>query len=331
MSDPRIAQYLVLTGVRPESRLTPLTPDASDRRYVRVTPLAGPPFVLALYPGALDWAAMPFADAHALFTEMGIPVPRVLGHEDALGIVAQEDLGDVTLQAWLREAADAERDRRYAEAVDLIVAMQIRGRALASTPRLPYRLAFDVEKLMFELRFFAEHFLEGWRGVVLGADERAALEAACLALASRLAAEPRVICHRDYHCRNLMVHTDRLRVIDYQDARMGPDTYDLASLLRDSYVTLPDPLVDAMLARFLAATGRGPADQAQFRERFDIMAVQRNLKALGTFGFQASRRNNPNYVGDMPRTLAYLRVTLAKYPCVNDLRRALAPHLPELA
>src|SRR6185295_6505679 len=105
-----------------------------------------------------------------------------------------------------------------------------------------------------------------------------------------LAAEPRVLCHRDYHSRNLMVRGRELYIIDFQDARQGPDTYDLVSLLRDSYVDLADGVVNDLIAYFLAITQRPPGPAGEFRRRFDLMALQRNLKALGTFGFQTMSR-----------------------------------------
>jgi N-acetylmuramate 1-kinase len=113
---------------------------------------------------------------------------------------------------------------------------------------------------------------------------------------------------------------------------MGPDTYDLASLLRDSYVDITDRDLDELIAYFLALSGResddGGADE--FRRRFDLMALQRNLKALGTFGYQTATRRNPVYIQYIPRTLRYARVNLAKYPRFARLRELLAAHLEEL-
>jgi aminoglycoside/choline kinase family phosphotransferase len=140
-------------------------------------------------------------------------------------------------------------------------------------------------------------------------------------IVQELAADPRVLCHRDYHSRNLMLHDESLYIIDFQDARMGPDTYDLASLLRDSYVDIPDRDLDELLAYFLALSGRQSDGHAgEFRRRFDLMALQRNLKALGTFGYQTATRRNPVYIQYIPRTLRYARVNLAKYPRFARLR-----------
>ena len=135
------------------------------------------------------------------------------------------------------------------------------------------------------------------------------------------------MCHRDYHSRNLMLHGGRLYIIDFQDARMGPDTYDLVSLLRDSYVDFTDVEVDDLIAYFLALR---KLDGADFRRRFDLMSLQRNLKALGTFGFQTTSRRNPVYIQYIPRTLRHVRTNLERYPRFARLRAVLASHVEEL-
>ena len=105
------------------------------------------------------------------------------------------------------------------------------------------------------MEFFTKHFIEAYRGVVISPIVREALREEFSAVIEELAGEPRVLCHRDYHSRNLMYHQERLYIIDFQDARMGPDTYDLVSLLRDSYVDLPEQTVSDLMAYFLALKG----------------------------------------------------------------------------
>jgi aminoglycoside/choline kinase family phosphotransferase len=212
--------------------------------------------------------------------------------------------------------------------VALIHQLQQRGRELEDRNFVPYTIAFDVEKLTWELNFFAQHFLGGYRGVMLTPSEKAALTEEWAAIAEELSAEPRVLCHRDYHSRNLMLHGGRLFMIDFQDARLGPDTYDLVSLLRDSYVDVNGREVDELIAYFTALSGI--ADVAEFRRRFDLMAVQRNLKALGTFGYQASARGNPAYIQYMPRTLHSVRENLERHGRFARLRGLLGAHLEEL-
>ena len=202
-------------------------------------------------------------------------------------------------------------------------------RELASDAYLPYGIAFDEAKLGWEMDFFLKHYLLGYRGVALDEATLTAIRVELRLLVERLAAEPRVLCHRDYHSRNLMLHKQRLYLIDYQDARLGPDTYDLASLLRDSYVDLSDSMVNWLLAYFLALTGR-PEAEGEFRERFDVMSLQRNLKALGTFGYQTTAKQNPVYIQYMPRTLRYVRTNLSRYKSFGRLHDLLAAHVDEL-
>jgi aminoglycoside/choline kinase family phosphotransferase len=260
---------------------------------------------------------------------MPVPIPRVLGHHDDLGILVLQDLGDVTLQAHVGAGPATDHAALYRQAVAIVATLQRRGAELASDAFLPYQVAFDVEKLTWELEFFVTHFLASYRGVTLRSAALSALRREFGLIVEELAAEPRVLCHRDYHSRNLMLWQERLHLIDFQDARMGPDTYDLASLLRDSYVDVPETAVDDLIAYFLALKGE-PADVDTFRSRFTTMAFQRNLKALGTFGYQATACDNPAYVQYMPRTLRYVRDTLAREPRFAPIREVLAPLLAEL-
>ena len=327
----RITRYLTESGMADRNpRVLPLTGDASDRRYFRVLQDDVPSIVLALHAGPIEFQTLPFANVADLLQQMRLPVPSILGHSNAAGILALQDLGDVTLQAHLGAATATEHAALYREAVSLIELLQRRGLELASDRFLPYRIAFDVEKLTWELEFFVKHFLLAYRGAQLLDDDRQQLAVEWSAIAGELAAEPRVLCHRDYHSRNLMWHDSQLYLIDFQDARLGPDTYDLVSLLRDSYVDLTDREVDDLIAYFLALKKMEPAQSSDFRRRFDLMALQRNLKALGTFGYQTTTRGNPVYIQYIPRTLRYVRTNLLKYERFSRLRDLLAPHIEEL-
>src|SRR6478735_2337815 len=314
--DSRLEQYLSDQRLADQTlKVMPLTGDASDRRYYRVLLKDSKPIVLALHAGPIEYASMPFVAVAKLFGEVPLPVPRILHHSDPLGILGLEDLGDVTLQAHLGAATPQEHAALYRDAVGFLARLQQRGHDLQSDAYPPYGIAFDVEKLTWELEFFVRQYLLAYKGLTPSDAERDALKAEWAAIVEELAGEPRVLCHRDYHSRNLMWNADSLYIIDFQDARMGPDTYDLASLLRDSYVDITDRDLDELIAYFLALSGResdGAADE--FRRRFDLMALQRNLKALGTFGYQTATRRNPVYIQYIPRTLRYARVNLAKYP-----------------
>lgn len=327
----RIDRYLLESGLSARKpRVLPLTGDASDRRYFRVLLDDGASIVLALHAGPIEFKTLPFANVADLLQQMRLPVPSILGHSDSDGILALQDLGDVTLQAHLGAASATEHAALYREAVSLIDNLQRHGVELESRRFIPYQIAFDVEKLTWELEFFVKHFLLAYRGAQLSDADRELLAAEWSAIAGELASEPRVLCHRDYHSRNLMWHDSRLYLIDFQDARLGPDTYDLVSLLRDSYVDLTDLEVDDLIAYFLALKKAAPSEAAEFRRRFDLMALQRNLKALGTFGYQTTTRGNTVYIQYIPRTLRYVRTNLQKYDRFSRLRDLLAPHVEEL-
>ena len=325
----RIDAYLDRSGLARQSpRVLSLTGDASDRRYYRVMVPDSPSIVLSLYSGPFELDQLSFANVARLLEQMPVPIPTVIGHAGDLGVLALEDLGDVTLQAHLGAVTPAEHAMRYRQAVALIATLQKRGAELTSPDYLPYGIAFDVEKLTWEMDFFTKHFIEAYRGVVIPPAALEELRRVFGLFIAQLAAEPRVLCHRDYHSRNLMLHHDRLYIIDFQDARMGPDTYDLVSLLRDSYVDLPERTVDELIAYFLALKGE-TGSETEFRRRFDTMALQRNLKALGTFGYQTTARRNPVYIQYIPRTLRYVRDNLDHLPQFSQLRELLATYVEE--
>ena len=310
--ESRARAWLRIAGLPPATRLERLAGDASDRRFVRVVPSGAPSRVLVVHERPIDPETLPLIRVAELFRRLPVPVPVIHGAHAALGIVVVEDLGDTMLEAAAATLPAVERNARYREAVEIVASIQQGGRRLAGSDAGPFGLAFDVAKLTQELSFFVEHFVVGFRRQTLTAGTRRALDDEFRALATDMAAEPRVLCHRDFHSRNLMLHRDRLHVIDFQDARMGPDTYDLASLLRDAYVELDAAEVDRLLAHYQAIAG--VRDGAALRRRFVRTTVQRALKALGTFGFQITARGNSRYRDAIPRTASYAREAIGRDP-----------------
>jgi aminoglycoside/choline kinase family phosphotransferase len=176
-------------------------------------------------------------------------VPRVVDHDGPRGIVSQADLGDAPLQEALLDASPRDREALYREAIDELRLLQKESQK--GPHRAPcFQIAFDIEKLSWELHYFQKHFLEGLLGRDLSVEDRSTLSEGFHRLSEEIASWPRVLCHRDFHSRNLMRHEERLYWIDFQDARMGPATYDLASLLRDSYVDLGEDFVADRLEEF---------------------------------------------------------------------------------
>jgi len=307
--------------------VAPLSGDASMRRYFRVV-RGSQSWVLALHPEPFEAEALPFLAVRRLMAGWGLPVPEILDHDGRRGVLLLEDLGDRTLQEELRVVGSSERDALYRAALDQLTTLQreaLRGPQTAAC----FQVAFDIEKLSWELHYFEKHFLEGQRGSELSVEDRATLAEGFHRLSEEIAGWPRVLCHRDFHSRNLMLHRGTLYWVDFQDARMGPATYDLASLLRDSYVELPEELVAELSLEFRQRALPSEARDT-FLRRFELTSVQRNLKALGTFGYMATVRSNDVYLRYIPATLESARRNLARHPELLGLRRVLARHLDEL-
>lgn len=309
------------------ARIEAMAGDASTRRYFRVHG-AGGTTVIALYPEPFDAATSPFVVVHGLLAGWGVPVPRILEADGARGVVWLEDLGDETLQTQVAGVDPNGLRDFYRQALDQLVRLQ-REAAQGSLGASCFHIAFDFEKLSWELHFFWKHFLEAFRGADLSVEDRASVADGFHRLAAEIASWPRVLCHRDFHSRNLMAHGGRLVWIDFQDARMGPATYDLASLLRDSYVDLPEEFVAERVEEFRQRAVPGESRDT-FQRRFELMSIQRNLKALGTFGYMSTQRGSDVYLPYVPRTLANARRNLVRHPELSGLHRALARHLEEL-
>ena len=163
--------------------------------------------------------------------------------------------------------------------------------------------------------------------------DEAAIREECRKISEFLASQPRVFVHRDYHSRNLMVAGERLGVIDFQDALMGPATYDLASLLRDAYIALDESLIDRLIDYYLDQLQEGRhlwTNREAFRRLFDFTSIQRNLKAAGRFVYIDRVKGNPKFLADIPRTLGYVKRNLHKYPELFTLDKLLSHYVPEL-
>jgi N-acetylmuramate 1-kinase len=315
-------------------QISPLPGDASDRRYYRVHCAAPVETMtsLVLMRLAQPYTAgeLPFANVQRYLSLKGIPVPHLYCDDAAHGFVLLEDLGDVTLETALREANREQMARWYREALDILLRLQYPEGVAPRRSCVAFRLAFDVGKLMWELDFFLTHMVKQLCGQQLKPTDEAALRGQFWKISTLLARQPRVLTHRDYHSRNLMLYQGRLRVIDFQDARLGPCQYDLASLLYDSYIVLPADLRQELLNHYLEhktkKDGYPPKHEA-FLQVFDYMCLQRNLKALGTFAFQTAVKRTRRYVEAIPPTLGYIQENLSRHPELRQLKDLLETYL----
>ncbi|NBO64698.1 MAG: hypothetical protein EBU88_07620 [Acidobacteria bacterium] len=301
VSERRVVRFMADFHGLPASELLvqPLTPDASTRKYFRVALGSDPrsTLIVSLYPDPFNQGDNTYLDATRLFEKAGLPVPRIVNVSDTKGIILQEDLGDVSLSRWLFEADERGDKQAVAgmlrQAIELIVRIQGASTLAFAIDAVASRLAFDESKLSWELDYFFTHYFKSYRQLAIDEEAGDAIRRDLESLARELAARPRVLTHRDYHGMNLMVDpAGQLRIIDHQDARMGPVTYDLVPLLVERRLRPADESwVEAQQESFLGLRrerGLTSVSMADLRYEFQLMTIQRQLKAVGTFSYQTA-------------------------------------------
>ena len=302
-----------------QESITPLLGDASTRQYFRYVSDKKESYILTAYPEPFEPETFTYLQMHTLFSELGLPVPELIALDGALGIVLQEDLGDETLFHRVETASSKERKQLIRCAIDYLIRLQRLGATALKPDYEASHLALDEVKLGQELGFFREHYLRGYRGQSNTGEPSLTRE--CSALVAELARSPRLLCHRDYQVRNLMLKQDRLYIIDFQDARMGPSSYDLVSLLKDS-IQLEPKEIEAQVDYYLAEAGHGE-DQEWFHREFELMSIQRLLKALGTYGYQITVRGRkdtytPYIAGSLQRVSLSLQA-VSGFPYIRSM------------
>jgi aminoglycoside/choline kinase family phosphotransferase len=299
--------------------------DASDRKFFRLenTKQSAICMQFPKWEGGYGGDPLSWLGMHSALAAAGMPVPRVLHIDEPNCCIWTEDFGDDFLNAELpgdtldaAEPTCAKTLSRYEGALELIVEAQYPRAPMPSHPALTRH--FDFEKLHFEMRFFFAHFVRGFLALDATSDATsnasiAAVEAELTDLCRWLDARPRVLCHRDYHVRNVMIVDNALGWIDFQDARMGPHSYDVVSLVRDSYVRIDALTRERLYAHYVAACserrvslGLPPLDADDFAREVLRMGMQRNIKALGSFGYLAAEKRKPSYLRYVERTLETL-------------------------
>lgn len=320
---------------RPVRTIARLPGDASTRHYYRVETAVGSFVAMKMEPFPNEAETLPFLVVGKHLEESGVSVPRVFEVDAAQGYLLLEDLGDITLLRRLQEVDDEAFERTlYEDVLDSLVRLQLGSSPEKARAKIPsFDLRFDFEKLMWEVHFAIEHFYEGHLQRKISPPDRKILEDGFGQICGILDREPTVFTHRDFHSRNLMVSPnpgpdgrEHMVMIDFQDARMGPAQYDLVSLLRDSYYQLSEKqvahLIDYYIARRQALSGE-KIDRDRFMEIFDLMAVQRNFKAIGSFASFHNKRGISTYLKYIGNTFENIRRTLLRHPEYARLREVL--------
>ncbi len=298
-----------------------LAGDASTREYFRVFHDSGTEVLcrdsLFLNVSPQDY---PFYIMEKRLAERGIPVPAIHFTDEENGLLLLEDGGDIHLQSTYHTMNCHDALSFFQRLIDIMVQIQSTE---SDGSEVPFGLSFDVEKLMFEFDFFIDHTLLNYFKSKISQNDLKRLRNAFLKISEILhRPELFVLNHRDYHSRNVLVKASEPFILDFQDARMGLPQYDAVSLLRDSYLVLENDIVQSLKDYHHARLKEAEYDKMSRDEYdffFDIMAFQRNVKALGTFGYQITQRDNRVYEPYIAPTRNYLPDYIERRP---ELRAA---------
>ena len=319
-----LASVRAAHGLRPET-LRAASADASFRRYLRLDTDAGTSLIVMDAPPALQ-EVRPFVAVAGMLQHAGLNAPRVLEQNVDDGFLLLTDLGEQPYLAALQRAqADADFktcDTLMRDAIAALVVWQTRIDANA----LP---AYDEAFVRRELAIFPEWCVQRELGVTWNAAEQATWDDACDQLVASALAQGTVAMHRDYMPRNLMVGVPNPGILDFQDAVRGPLSYDIASLLRDAFISWDEEQeIDWAVRYWQAARKAGvplPDDFGEYWRQIEWMGLQRHLKVLGIFCRLKHRDGKPHYVGDLPRFFQYAHKVSARYNGLRPLSRLLEP------
>jgi aminoglycoside/choline kinase family phosphotransferase len=286
-------------------QLEPLRGDASFRRYFRV------------HHGQMTFIAMdappdrencrPFVAIAKALRQLGLNAPDILASDLQLGFLLMTDFGD---RLYLNELTENNAEQLYGNALNALAVLQTcRGVSDWKVPN------FTADFMRQELELFKEWFLIRYLNLNLTLATENKLGICFDFLAQTAAQQTQVFMHRDFHSANLMLLSDdQVGILDFQDAFMGPVTYDLVSLLRDCYIAWPDALVEKLALSYKQKINLHSVSETEFLRWFDLMGVQRHLKALLTFSRKYCRDQNDHYLQHIPRTLDYVLKVSSRYP-----------------
>jgi len=294
--------------------VAPASADASFRRYFRVTFDDGLTRIVMDAPPEHE-DCRPFVHVAGLLQDAGVHAPEILAQDLEHGLLLLTDLGSTT---YLDALDESNADSLFGDALDALVKWQLASRPDALPP-------YDEALLRRELNLFPGWYVARHLGTPLTAPQQETLEGVQRLLLQNILAQPRVFVHRDYMPRNLMVCADNPGVLDFQDAVVGPISYDVASLFRDAFISWEEERVLDWAVRYWEKAGRAGlpvvADFGAFYRDMEWMGLQRHLKVLGIFARINYRDGKPKYLADTPRFVNYVRQVAARYNQLAPLAR----------
>ncbi|MBI2264862.1 MAG: phosphotransferase [Armatimonadetes bacterium] len=340
--------------------IMPLPQDASARRYYRLKgplfksrEIIGPTIILMVLAEPNPWRKpdeiatgnrslpcraprekdLDFVSVLRHFEAIGLPVPRLYCYDIPAGLLYLEDLGDDLLETAVRRLSVRQMRGYYQQALDLMLKIHEDGTSLRNDEFAPFQRAFDETLLFAEFVHYIEYGIEARKGIKVASADLQVMEDQMRAISREIASQPRVLVHRDFQSRNIVVQGERLRILDFQDALMGVRQHDLVCLLRDSYVVLDSEPVDFLIEYYvhkLEAREKKKVDRVHFRRVFDLVTLQRKIKDAGRFDYIAIVKGNSKFLRHIPATLEYVTEAFDRLPEYAPLRKTLAKYTPEL-
>jgi len=313
--EPSIYNFVTKSLSHSEVTILPLAGDASNRRYYRVVHDQASWVLMCWDP--FEPENYPFLSVLNHFKRNQVHVPEVIAQSPADGLVLLEDLGDLTLERKYWESQDTE-DRMifYRMALDEIIKIHTQS-TMDRTPCTAFNVEFNVEKLLWEMNYGLDNLIFGVLKTQLNPAQKQTIQNIFTHICEILHKQPKVICHRDYHSRNLMIKLNKMCVIDFQDARMGSIQYDLVSLFKDSYVDMSDEMADQLTKYYLDKTHGQLSFQYssdEFKHIYEVQSVQRCFKACGSFASFFHQKGDRRYLKYLTPTLKRVMKSLSHFP-----------------
>ncbi len=273
-----------------------LAGDASTRKYLRVY-TAQLSFILMMYDSKDAKMAKNFLNVRSLFQQQNIFVPDVIAHSPKRSVILLEDLGDLSLERRFWENQKIKWTRPYYEKAIVEISKVHQLNLEDSIVKSTIQDDFDFKKLYWEVDYFMRNFLLQFSRLSLSTTEMNEIQNDFKLICEQLAQQPKVVCHRDYHSRNIMIHRNQSYLIDFQDARKGPRAYDLVSLLFDPYVQLTSQFQSHLLKKYFELNKMNSAKEMdEFYHVFHLQRLQRTFKACGSYASFYNDRSDRRYL-----------------------------------
>lgn len=322
--EPHVEKFVAKALSQDSVKILPLAGDASNRKYYRIVHDQDS-WVLMLWE-PYDPKNYPFLSVLNHFSKNGVQVPRVVAESPGEGLVLLEDLGDLTLERKFWESQNQENQIFfYKMAIDEIIKVHYQSTHDRS-PCTAFQVEFNVEKLLWELNYGLDNLISGVLNYKLDDKRKNQIQKMFTEICETLHQQPKVICHRDYHSRNLMIKLDKMYVIDFQDARMGTIQYDLVSLFKDSYVDMSDQMASLLQDYYFEKARpflKKDFSLEEFHHIYEIQSIQRCFKACGSFASFYHQRGDKRYLKYLSPTLKRVVKSLNQFSKYKDFSNLL--------